>query len=351
MDSLTHAAIGACLGEALLSKKVGRRALLWGALAQNLPDIDTVAALWLPPHQNLLVHRGITHSFLLALIMAVLLTLVAGRWHQKRQIPWPQFFLFFLLQLLVHDLLDACNAYGTGLLLPFSSERFSFHLLYVADPLFSLWPCLGALALLLFRKASSGHRLKWALWGLVPAGLYLGYAVFNRQQVQSHLEASLRHRQLKAASYFVTPTPFNNWLWYAVVATDTGYYIGYRSVFWPAATKTVLRFYPQQEKLLTPVDNPGELQDLRQFASGFYTVERWNDTLVLNVLRFGQMLGWQEEKARFTFHYFLQPARADNRLVMQRGRMRGWNWETLHAMGRLIFVAPEQKFLRREPEK
>jgi len=40
MDSLTHLALGACVGEAFFDKKIGKKALLWGALANSLPDID-----------------------------------------------------------------------------------------------------------------------------------------------------------------------------------------------------------------------------------------------------------------------------------------------------------------------
>ncbi|RNI32302.1 metal-dependent hydrolase [Rufibacter immobilis] len=342
MDSLTHAALGACLGEVMLSRKIGKRALFWGALAQNLPDIDVVAALWLSPDQNLLVHRGGTHSFLFALGLAVLLSLLARRKYRDRQVPWNQFFGFFLVQLLVHDLLDTCNAYGTGLLEPFSQERFSFHLLYVADPLFTLWPCLGLIALLLLRN-SNPKRTYWALAGLVPAVVYLGYAFLNKQQISQQIEASLAKQQIPYSDYFVTPTPFNNWLWYAVVATENGYQIGHRSVFTEKAVPTEFTFFPKQEELLRFAIDPGEVQELKRFAHGYYTVERWNDTLVFNVLRYGQMQGWQDPKSRFTFHYFLSPAGVDNRLVMQRGRAKGWNRESLQRMKIAIFGPPPEK--------
>ncbi|ALI98985.1 metal-dependent hydrolase [Rufibacter tibetensis] len=341
MDLLTHAALGACLGEIMLSKKLGKRALLWGAVAQNLPDIDVVAALWLHPSENLLVHRGGTHSFLFAFIAAAVLALVAGRWHKKRQIPWSTFFMFFVVQLFIHDLLDTCNAYGTGLLEPFSQERFSFHLLYVADPLFTLWPCLGLLALL-FLKIDKSYRTRWALIGLVPAGLYLLYAVSNKSQVKSQIEASLAKQQLPYTEVLLTPNPFTTWLWYAVAFSENGYYVGHRSVFAPEETQTNFTFFPRKEELLTSATNPAEVQELKRFADGFYTVERWNDTLVFNVLRYGQMLGWQSPQGRFTFHYFLNPPGVDNKLVMQRGRLKGWNQETLQYMFRTIFMVPEK---------
>ncbi|WP_207433730.1 metal-dependent hydrolase [Sabulibacter ruber] len=341
MDSLTHAAIGACLGELMLSRKLGKRALLWGAFAQNFPDIDTIAALWLAPSRNLLVHRGFTHSFLFAFLGALLLTVIANRWHKAQGVPWRHFFLFFLVQLLVHDLLDTCNAYTTGLLEPFSQKRFSFHLLYVADPLFTIWPLI-ALGVLLLLKSTNLRRVRWAVAGLGLAGAYLGYAAFNKNQVQAQVKASLEQQQIGSSRFFLTPTPFNTWLWMAVVEADSGLYVGHRSVFWPKSSQADFRFFPKNQELLSKAEDPQEVEDLKVFADGYYTLDHWNDTLVFNIPRFGQMQGWQNPNARFTFHYFLSPPRLDNKLVMQRGRAKGWSGEAFQHMLQLIFAESER---------
>ena len=72
MDSLTHIALGACVGEAFFGRKIGRKAMLWGALAQSIPDVDFLAAFWLNTTDNLLAHRGFTHSILFGLLIAQL---------------------------------------------------------------------------------------------------------------------------------------------------------------------------------------------------------------------------------------------------------------------------------------
>jgi inner membrane protein len=77
MDSLTHIVAGACIGEIALGKKIGRKAMLWGALAQSIPDIDFVAGLWMDTAHELVVHRGFTHSFLFAGIASFFLAMVA----------------------------------------------------------------------------------------------------------------------------------------------------------------------------------------------------------------------------------------------------------------------------------
>jgi inner membrane protein len=60
-------------------------------------------------------------------------------------------------------------------------------------------------------------------------------------------------------------------------------------------------------------------------------VEQRNGTIVLNVLRFGQILGWEYPHAGFVFHYFLNSL-SDNTLVVQRGRLEGWNKKTIKTM-------------------
>lgn len=65
---------------------------------------------------------------------------------------------------------------------------------------------------------------------------------------------------------------------------------------------------------------------LVQFSRQFYTVALRNDPLIFNDLRFGQVIGWQNSGAPFAFHYFLQYPE-QNKLVVQRGRFAGWNWQ------------------------
>ena len=64
-------------------------------------------------------------------------------------------------------------------------------------------------------------------------------------------------------------------------------------------------------------------------------MEKWNDTLIFNDLRFGQIMGWQNPRNNFVFHYFLKDS-ADNKLVVQRGRFSGWNKDALNSLLRRI---------------
>jgi inner membrane protein len=95
LDSLTHIALGACIGEAFAGKKLGKKAMLWGALVQSIPDIDFIAATWLNTSENLLAHRGFTHSLLFAVLIVPLLAMLAEKWHRPHNIALKTYLLFF----------------------------------------------------------------------------------------------------------------------------------------------------------------------------------------------------------------------------------------------------------------
>ena len=91
----------------------------------------------------------------------------------------------------------------------------------------------------------------------------------------------------------------------------------------------------RNDSLLAPIADHEDLQHLIRFSQGFYTVEKYRDTLLFNDLRFGQILGWQDPRQQFVFHYYLQHP-DDNRLVVQRGRFTGWNWLVVKNLWRRI---------------
>jgi inner membrane protein len=329
MDTVTHLAIGAVIGEAMVGKKIGKKALAIGAVAQFLPDIDVVAALWLAPAENLLAHRGFTHSFLFAAVTAVGLALLAHRWQRLPTIPFKEWLLFFVLQLTLHDVLDAFNAYGVGWFEPFNSLRISWNTLFVADPLFSLWPGVAVVALL-FLKHESPSRWRWVTLSLVLSGTYLAYTLFNKYNITQDVKKILGQQHIEYHHYFSTPTPLNNWLWFVVAEDQSGYHVGYRSVF-DVQPNIHFEYFPRQDSLLETVHDQESLQHLLRFSQGYYTVEHQNEKLVFNDLRFGQMAGWHNPKAKFVFYYYLHHPE-DNMMVIQRGRFANWNKETTRSL-------------------
>jgi inner membrane protein len=317
------------MGEALLGKRIGKKAMALGALGQVLPDIDFVAALWTDPSTNLLTHRGFSHSFAFGFLLAVLMAFIVRiKW--KDRVKWHEWFLFFLLEVGIHLFFDLFNTYGVGLFEPFTHARFSWDTIFVADPFFTLPYLIAFIALLFTHKMYRGRKAWWRI-GILLSSLYMLYAVINKLNVTSEAKRLLKTEGISYQRVFTTPTPLNNFLWFVTAEDIRGYYIGYCSTL-DGKDKTEFHFFPRNDSLLQRVKNRAEVARLIRFSEGYYTVEKWHDTLVFNDLRFGQIIGWHDPSQHFVFHYYLdQPARL-NTLVVQRGRFAKWNRESFQSM-------------------
>lgn len=111
MDSITQATLGAAMGHAVLGKKMGNKAILVGAIAGTIPDLDVFSRLFLD-HQvyGLVYHRGITHSILFTLLASPIFAWVSLKyyeqgWHKKWGVQailaawWLLFYLLILMGL------------------------------------------------------------------------------------------------------------------------------------------------------------------------------------------------------------------------------------------------------------
>ena len=329
MDSFTHIALGACIGEAFFKKGFGKKAMVWGALAQSIPDIDFISTLWMTTPESLLAHRSFTHSILFALLIIPLLALTAKKIHRRRNISFKKWLLFFAIEVFVHLFIDAFNNYGIGWLEPFSHARFSFNAIYVADPFFSLWPLIAFVMLIILNPFNPKRKFWWKFGVIIPF-IYLGYCTINKIRINNDVKKIFITQHIPHERYFTTPAPLQNWLWYVVAGNDSGYYVGFRSLF-DSKMQINFQYFPRNDSLLKPVADHEDVQKLIRFSKQFYTVERYNGTLVFNDLRFGQIIGWQKPKEQFVFHYFLQHPE-DNTLVVQRGRFAKWDWNVAKAL-------------------
>ena len=334
MDSLTHIVLGACIGEAVAGKSLGKRAMWLGAFAQTIPDLDFLAHFWLNKTDDILSHRGITHSLLFATLVTLFLAEISKKIFPKRPLARTRWWLLFGINLFAHIFIDSFNAYGVGWFEPFSHARISFHVLFVADPLFSIWPFIAFIILWATKLSHRRRSLSMRIGIGIPA-IYLVYAIANKLMVDSDIRQAMKRYEISDTSYILTPTPLNSWLWNVIVKDSTGYYTTYRSVFHNSKDPVYFTYHPRNDSLLDLTKDEEEKSDLLKFAQGYYTLEKWNDTIVFNVLRFGQVAGWDDSTAAFAFHYYLDKPGA-NEMVTQRGRLEAWNRKTLKSFTRKI---------------
>ena len=321
------------MGEAFAGKKVGKKAMLWGILAQSIPDIDFVASFWLNTSDNLLAHRGFTHSFLFALLITPFIAFAAYSLHKPHNISFVRWFFFIGSVIFMHDFLDAFNNYGVGWLEPFSHVRISFNTIYVADPFFSIVPGISIVLLLLLRIKNSYRKIIWKTGLLIPL-FYLFYALANKLYVTNQTQKILANQNITYNKLLITPAPLQTWLWFVAAGNDSGFYTGYRSVF-DIQQKMDFHFTPKNDSLKVLVKETEQINKLIRFSQQFYTLEKRKDSLILYDLRFGQIIGWQNKTEQYAFYYYLQPD-VDNTLVVQRGRFAKWDKKSFRSLLRRI---------------
>lgn len=117
MDSLSQIVLGAAVGEAVLGRKVGNRAMLWGGICGTLPDLDVMANAVSDPMSALAYHRAFTHSLPFALLAAPLVGLALHRFYGGKEGPisgwavWPALLLSFYLLLTTGSYLMPIEVY------------------------------------------------------------------------------------------------------------------------------------------------------------------------------------------------------------------------------------------------
>lgn len=305
MDSLTQITLGAAVGEAVLGKKVGNKALLWGAVAGTIPDLDVAVAAFMEPVQRLVFHRGLSHSILFAILFAPLLGWIISKIHRDDGVGWKQWARLSFWGLFTHMLLDSFTTYGTQLFYPFNNYLVAFNTIFVIDPLYTL-PFLACVIAALFFSRTSPRRRLINYLGIALSTAYLGLTVVNKLHVDSVIEASLERQQIRYDSFMTAPMPLNNILWRTVVISGDRALSGYYSLLDSDKTVT-FRAIDRNTGLIEPLRNDWEISELMRVSKGYFAVMRDERGLIFNDLRFGQF-GFEDSTGKnYVFAFNIQP--------------------------------------------
>ena len=283
MDSLTQAALGACVAGAIAPKEQRRKALLAGAALGTLPDLDVLIDFG-GAVENFTYHRGFSHSlFVLAPFSVALWWLLRRLWAPVRGAPW-RWLAVISLTLLTHPLIDAHTAYGTQLFWPLTVPPTMWATLFIIDPLYTL-PLVVGVAVAAWRplRRSAGRCLQLALVGSTA---YLCWSWLAQSIVHGNVRHALADRQLENAPVFIAPTPFNTVLWRIVVLTEDGFLEGYDSLL---VDEGSLKFvaYPSDVEALQSASGVWAVERLRWFSSDFVKARVEEGRLILSDLRMG----------------------------------------------------------------
>lgn len=340
MDSLTQATLGAAVGEAILGKKIGNRAIIWGALFGTIPDLDIIFAPLLDNAQNLAFHRGGSHSLLLMVIASLALAKPLSKLWSKEKVSPQRAATFVFLVWFTHVLIDCFTVYGTSVFWPFSDTRIGFNNLFIIDLLYTA-PLLVSLIWLAFyrTKKQQPKRTRILNWGL---GLSSGYVILSfalKFYVSQAFEADLARRNIEYNRRIEAPTAFNTLLWRSIIDREDEIWVGYRSVFDPPSKPIRWTVYPRQKKVLTPFASEREVLTIDWFSQGWWIARPHAQGIWIADMRFGETRIYDDKPgmvdSRFMFSWSFEPKKEGERLNQTRPSVRNAK-DTLRRIGHRI---------------
>ena len=302
MDSLTQIVLGAATAEAVVGKKIGNKALLLGAIAGTIPDLDVLANPFLDTVGELTFHRSFSHSLVFAALGSWLFAFATFKLFNWKQLNLYNLYWTFSLCFLTHILLDTCTTWGTQLLWPFTSYGFALYNVFVVDPFYTV-PFLTLLVIILFLKKTNKWRSRLNWIGITLTTLYLIIGLFLQAKAKKVFQENMAQNEIKMESMITKTTPFNIILWSCSIKTKDGFYTGFYS-FLDDNKKVQFDYEPANTALLHPFINNTDVQTLINVTKGYYTMEQTPDGVIMNDLRFGKFNGWQGKKrGEYVFRY------------------------------------------------
>ncbi|MFK8059936.1 MAG: metal-dependent hydrolase [Polaribacter sp.] len=296
MDSLTQIVLGAAVGEAVLGKKIGNKAMLYGAIAGTIPDFDIFSSFFTDTVTALEIHRGFTHSILFSVIFAPILAFIITKYEAYKNVKdWSWLFFWAFV---THPILDAHTTWGTQLFWP-SDIRLAFKNIFVIDPLYTL-PFLVFLILAMFQKKTSKKRRFYNNWGIIISSSYLVITLILKGLSYQTFTKELTAQNIIYKEIETKPTPLNTILWSANIETEDAFLIGYSSFLDTNSIK--FSKYPKNHYLLGDLANNTKTKRMIAISKGWFTINKENNHLYFNDLRFGTLSTKLNSKS-FVFKY------------------------------------------------
>ena len=301
MDSLTQIVLGAAVGNATLGKRIGNKAILYGAIAGTIPDLDVIFGKFTDTITAVEWHRGFSHSILFCVLFSPVFGWLVNKIERKLNLGWKPWAKLFFWGMFTHPLLDAFTTWGTQLFWPIDLSL-AFNSIFVVDPLYTL-PFLGLTVASMFYKRDSVTRTKLNRLGLIISSAYLLLTVGLKFFVTQKFEKALQEQNINYSQISTRPTPMNTILWNANVETEDSYLIGDYSFFdsQPIQFKTYSKNREASKELLE-FPNVKRLIDI---SKGWFIIEKKNNNWFFNDLRFG-VIPKKDSAPAFVFSYLLE---------------------------------------------
>lgn len=303
MDSITQATLGAAIGEAVLGRKIGYKAVFWGAALGTLPDLDVLVNPFVDNVVEMRLHRGFTHSIFFCLIFSPLLGWAINKFHQIEDTGWIKWSWLVFLVLSTHIAIDTATTYGTQILYPFSDTPFTTDSIFIIDGLYTI-PLFLGLILSQFIRRGSGWRTFLNSSGLALSTLYLIWGLGIKVHVQSVFANSFMNQHGYYEMLKTTPNGPNSFLWTGYAAKNDTIYNAVYSIF-DSTQNLDFTAIPRRTNLIEEHIDDRAVETLLWFSRGYYSVEKRNSGIVFSDLRFGRDDLWLKSNGEFVWKNYL----------------------------------------------
>ena len=224
MDPVTHALAGSLAAKVVTRNSTtdesslhSRDPLIIAAIAGIFPDFDYLS-FWINPLIFIADwHRSFTHSLFMAPLWGLLLTIIMVTVLPRLRGSARSVYLYSVLGLLSHILLDILTVYGTEIYYPLSDMSVSLATTFVIDPYFTI-----IILLALFISLQLHNRLP----AFIGTALLLVYISFQWQLKLSAIQIAQdfgAERITIDSEITALPQPFSPLHWRMIVQRDQEY--------------------------------------------------------------------------------------------------------------------------------
>lgn len=303
MDSLTQIVLGASVAEATLGKKIGNKAIVLGAIAGTIPDLDIVARFFVDDLTASVMHRGFSHSLIFPFVAAPILAWVLKKIYSSyTDVSFNDWFKMFFLAIITHPILDAQTTWGTQLFWPFE-WRIAVENIFIIDPIYTL-PFLTFLILTAFQGKLSKKRKLYNSLGLIISSAYLLITLSFKGVAHYNIAKGLEENNIEYKDINTRATYFNSILWSSQIELEDSYIFTYYSLF-DKSKPIFTKKFPKNHNMLQPLIDEKKIQQLIILSNGHYLMTNENDELIFWNLKLG-LKGFDENASPYIWSYVIK---------------------------------------------
>lgn len=314
----------------MMGKRLGNRALAWGALFGILPELlGVLVSPVLNTARELSWGRGTGHSLLVMALGSWGMARGLAKLWKREKISPAQAGAFVFAVWWAHVVVDSFTVEGAAVLWPLTDKRVACNFLHPMDFLFT-GPLVVAVGWLAFlrepvakktrskKAAPPSKRRKLGCWGLGISAAVALLAVGMKFVASAGFDADLARRGTTYERRMESPTPFNCLLWRSVVDRGSEFWVGYRSVFERSESPVRWTIYPKGGGALVPVAEMRETKTLASISDGWWLARPHAKGAWLGDLRFPESRTWGSKKgmvdSRLAFSWVINPAATGDHL-------------------------------------